>query len=448
MKWLDWLFARESARGKSTSATEEPLDLAQESLRQLLGDERLPASVRKSLQSDYQQVNAMLDRLEQGHLHIAAFGRVSTGKSSLLNTLAGQQVFATSPLHGETRQSAMTEIEEVEAGGVFLIDTPGLDEAFDEGRAAHAKEVTARADLVLFVVDADLTAGEDSALKVLLASGRPVLLVLNKRDRYTDAEFEQLLLRLREHTAEFLEPVYVIGAAADPRPETIIQRSADGEEERFERARLPDIEELREMLWMIVERDGKTLAAMNATLFAADLSDKVGQRILSARQEVAERVIRTYCYGKGLAVAINPVPVADLFAAAFVDAGMIVHLSKIYDLPLTRNEAGKLVRVIATEAAALMGTVWAIHFVSSALKIGTAGLSTLLTAGAQGAVAYYSTYVVGEVARNYLAAGKSWGSHGPKQVIRDILDSLDRDSILRQARDDIRARLDERGDPA
>lgn len=448
MKWLDWLFARESSAGPAASTSGQALDLAQESLRELLDDERLPASVRESLHADYDQVNAMLDRLQLGHLHIAAFGRVSTGKSSLLNALAGQKVFSTSPLHGETRLSAMTRIEEVEVGGVFLIDTPGLDEAFDEGRAAHAREVTARADLVLFVVDADLTAGENAALKLLLASGRPVILVLNKRDRYTDAEFQQLLERLRAHTTELLDPAYVIGAAADPRPETVIQQLADGEERRSERSRAADIDELREKLWSIVERDGKTLAAMNATLFAADLSDKVGQRILAARQEVAERVIRTYCYGKGLAVAVNPVPVADLFAAAFVDAGMIVHLSQIYDLPLTRNEAGKLVRVIVTEAAALMGTVWAIHFVSSALKIGTAGLSTLLTAGAQGAVAYYSTYVVGEVARNYLAAGKSWGANGPKQVIREILDGLDRDSILRQARDDIRARLGERKDPA
>jgi uncharacterized protein (DUF697 family) len=140
-------------------------------------------------------------------------------------------------------------------------------------------------------------------------------------------------------------------------------------------------------------------------------------------------------------VAFNPLPIADLLAAAALDVGMVIHLSKLYGLPLSRSEAGDLVKTIATQLALLMGTVWAVNFVSSALKLGTGGLSTVLTGTAQGAVAYYSTYVVGQAAEEFLAHGKSWGEAGPKQVIRNILDSIDRDSILAQARADIAARL-------
>ena len=88
-----------------------------------------------------------------------------------------------------------------------------------------------------------------------------------------------------------------------------------------------------------------------------------------------------------------------------------------------------------------MGTTWVVHLVSSLLKAGSAGLSTVLTAGAQGAVAYHSTTVVGLVAEEYLVAGCSWGPDGPKQVIRNILDSIDRDSLLARAREDILARI-------
>ena len=88
-----------------------------------------------------------------------------------------------------------------------------------------------------------------------------------------------------------------------------------------------------------------------------------------------------------------------------------------------------------------MGRVWALHFVSSELKMGTAGLSTLVTASAQGAIAYYSTYVVGKIAADYLAKGKSWGEGGPKQVVETILDSLDRDTVLSEAKKEIQARL-------
>jgi hypothetical protein len=49
--------------------------------------------------------------------------------------------------------------------------------------------------------------------------------------------------------------------------------------------------------------------------------------------------------------------------------------------------------------------------------------------------------VVGRAAEQYLAAGCSWGEGGPKTVIRNILDSIDRDSMLAQARQDILARI-------
>lgn len=417
------------------------LDLARESLKELITDPRLPAGIRESLAGDYAAVQAMLDKLEHGHLHIAVYGRVSTGKSSLLNALIGEERFSVSPLHGETRQSSMQAWSEVEAGGLYLIDTPGLDEAGGEDREMLAKEIAHRSDLVIFVVDGDMTDSELRALRTLLAQGRPVVIGLNKSDLYTRDEIKSLLDTIRTKTAGLVKPDNVIAVAARPGTEQVVTIAADGSETESTRPRAPEIEALRVRLWDIFENEGKTLAALNASLFAADLSDQVGVRILNARREIGDKLVRTYCVAKGVAVAFNPVPVADLFAAAFIDVGMVLHLSRVYGLPVSRKEAGALVRVIAAEAAALMGTVWALHLVSSALKVGTAGLSTLVTAGAQGAIAYYSTYVVGKIAATYLARGKSWGDGGPKQVVEQILASLDRDTVLQDARKEIRARL-------
>ena len=417
------------------------LNLARESLRDLIDDSRLPAGVRESLANDYQAVEGMLDKLQHGHLHIAVFGRVSTGKSSLLNALIGEQRFNVSPLHGETKRTSMERWSEVEAAGVYLIDTPGLDEAGGENREEMAKEVAHRSDLVIFVVDGDVTDSELSSLQVLLTQGRPVVVALNKSDLYTKDELDALLASVRSKTKGLVQSDDVLAVAAQPRPQQIIEVDDEGNEKTSSRERDADIDKLRLRLWEIFENEGKTLAALNASLFAADLSDQVGVRILNARREIGDKLVRTYCVAKGVAVAFNPIPVADLFAAAFIDVGMVMHLSKVYDLPISKREAGSLVSVIVAEAAALMGTVWALHFVSSALKVGTAGLSTLVTAGAQGAIAYYSTYVVGQIAAEYLAKGKSWGDSGPKVVVQNILDSLDRDTVLRDARKEIQARL-------
>ena len=417
------------------------LSLARESLRDLINDTRLPDGVREALSHDYLAVESMLEKLEHGHLHISAFGRVSTGKSSLLNALIGEERFSVSPIHGETRYSDIEAWDEVDAGGVFLIDTPGLDEAGGEDRESLAKEVAARSDLVIFVIDGDITDTELQALKAAIAEGRPILLALNKSDLYTSSELDALLASVRDKTTGVIDPNFVIAVAAQPRPQMIVESDEAGNEREFERHRDPDIATLRLRLWEILEAEGKTLAALNASLFASDLSDQVGRRILAARQELGEKLVRTYCVAKGIAVAFNPIPVADLFAAAFIDIGMVVHLSKVYGLPLNKQEAGSIVKVIMAESAALMGTVWALHFVSSALKVGTIGLSTILTAGAQGAIAYYSTYLVGQAAAKYLAEGKSWGEGGPKLVVKQILDSLDRDTVLRDAKREIQARL-------
>lgn len=435
-----WIGNREERRSTEDGGAAH-LDLARESLKDLIEDVRLPDGIRESLAHDYQAVEAMLDKLQHGHLHIAAFGRVSTGKSSLLNALIGEQRFTVSPLHGETRQSAMQPWPRIEAGGVFLIDTPGLDEAGGEDRELLAKEVAHRSDLVIFVLDGDITDSELNALKTLLAQGRPVIVALNKSDLYTTDELDALLASVREKTGGMVQASDVLAVAAQPRPQTVIEVDGEGSEQTSSRRREADIEQLKVRLWDIFEAEGKTLAALNASLFAADLSDQVGRRILNARRELGDKMVRTYCIAKGVTVAFNPVPVADLFAAAFIDVGMVMHLSRVYDLALSRKEAGSLISVIAAEAAALMGTVWALHFVSSALKVGTLGLSTVLTAGAQGAIAYYSTYVVGRVAAEYLAEGKSWGEGGPKQVVKEILDSLDKETVLQEARREIRARL-------
>jgi GTP-binding protein Era len=438
-KW-PWKKNRATAEAGTNDGSDH-LELARESLRELINDARLPDGVRESLAHDYEAVEGMLDKLEHGYLHLAVLGRVSTGKSSLLNALIGVEAFSVSPLHGETRHSSMQPWSEVEAGGVFLIDTPGLDEAGGEDREAMAREVAGRSDLVIFVLDSDITDTELHALRTLLAQGRPVLLALNKSDLFTSDEKAALLQSIRDKTDGMVEPAHILAVAAQPRPQIVVEVDENGNETECERQREPDVEKLRLRLWDILDAEGKTLAALNASLFAADLSDQVGRRILAARREIGEKLVRTYCVGKGIAVAFNPVPVADLLAAAFIDVGMVVHLSRVYDLPLSQKEAGSLVKVIVAESAALMGTVWALHFVSSALKVGTAGLSTIVTAGAQGAIAYYSTYVVGQVASKYLGQGKSWGEGGPKHVVKQILNSLDRDTVLSDARREIQARL-------
>ena len=415
--------------------------LACDSLRELLDDQRVPPPVRAALADDYRQLQLLLEKIEHGHIHIAVFGRVSVGKSALLNALLGETRFSTSPLHGETTRAAHARWQEYDAGGVFLIDTPGINEVAGEVREQLAHDVAGRSDLVLFVVDGDLTDSELRALRQVKDAAQRLLLVLNKIDRYSRAERDLLLDTLHRRTTGLIQPKDMVTAAADPAERIVILVDAEGHETETRRCPPPEVNVLRERIWDILKAEGKTMAAINAGLFAGRFSDRLTREIIVIRRDLADSVVRKYCLAKGVAVALNPIPIADILAAIATDAAMIIHLSRVYGLPINRSEAGSLLKTISIQLAFLMGTVWAMNLAAAALKGISLGLSTIVTAGAQGAVAWYGTYVVGKAAEQYFAQGKSWGEGGPKRVVQDILDSLDRDSLLVQARDDILARL-------
>jgi uncharacterized protein (DUF697 family)/GTPase SAR1 family protein len=414
---------------------------ANQHLKNLIEDTAIPAAVRAELSSEFEELESISNKLRQQEIHIAAYGRVGVGKSSLLNALLQTPAFSTGPLHGETRQEARAQWHSIQQGHLVLIDTPGIDEMDGESREQLARRVSRRADVILMVCEGDLTDMEFRALTELLRSQRTVLLVMNKADRYNRTELDLLLCRLRDRCAGLLGADRVVAAAAEPRPDTVIQVSQDGKETETRRPRPPDTVELKEMLWNLLEKDGKTLAALNAALFASELNEQVATRIVNARKAVTERIIRNYCVTKGLLVAINPVPVADLLAAAGTDIAMVSHLGEVYGFRLSRREASKLLVTISAQLVALMGAYWGVNLVSSALKTASAGLSTAVTAAAQGALAWYATYLTGSMAQTWFAKGKSWGAIGPRDTARSILASLDRDSMLRSARNEIRAYL-------
>lgn len=442
--WPNWF-----GHGNGTVKVPEPrpvsgdahLALARDSLRDLLDDQRVPSPVRAALAEEYRQLQVLLEKLEHGHIHIAVFGRVSVGKSALLNALLGEMRFSTSPLHGETTRADHARWQEYDAGGVFLIDTPGINEVDGESREQLAHDVATRSDIVMFVVDGDITDTELKALRQVKGVAQRLVLVLNKMDRYTLAERDLLLRTLRSRTEGLIQPQDVVTAAAQPNERIVILVDADGNETETRRRPAPDVTALRECIWDILKAEGKTMAALNAGLFAGRFSDRLSREIVVIRRDLADKVVRKYCLAKGVAVALNPIPVADIVAAVATDAAMMIHLSRVYGLPISRTEAGSLLKTIFTQLMFLMGTVWGMNLIAAALKGVSLGLSTVVTAGAQGAVAWYGTYVVGRAAEQYFAQGKSWGEGGPKRVVQDILDSLDRESLLAQAREDILARL-------
>ena len=436
------------------------------SLRKLIDDPDIPDAVRKAMAPEFIELVRALEKLDNDEIHIAAFGRVSVGKSALLNGLLGREEFTVGVLHGTTigtEQERWRSSVSVSASGagftvspsgaslstgetyrsatIHVIDTPGIDELGGEARERLAYTAAQRVDLILFIVDGDITDTELEALKLLVSPARPMLLVLNKADRYTAQERDTLLQKLNQRTVGLVDAENIVAVSAQPQRRRVIRINAQGEE--FESVELlpPDLAAVKARISALLDREGRTISALNAGLMASQMSDQLGKRLIEVRAEVANTLVHTYSLTKGVAVGLNPIPVADLVAAAGLDVALVVHLSRIYGLPLTKIEAGQLIANICAQLALLMGAIWGVHLVASALKGLSVGLSTALTAGAQGALAYYATMLTGKAAEKYLQNGKSWGELGPKRVVEDILAGLDRDSVLRAAKAEISAKL-------
>lgn len=114
---------------------------------------------------------------DSSRLHIVLAGERNSGKSSLLNAIAGQAVAIVSDTPGTTTDHISKPMEIMGLGPCVLVDTAGLDDTGELGdkRVEKSMDAIRTADILLVVVDAQT--GRMPDLK-----GGAVIPVINKCD--------------------------------------------------------------------------------------------------------------------------------------------------------------------------------------------------------------------------------------------------------------------------
>lgn len=121
----------------------------------------------------------MTETPQSERLHIVLLGERNSGKSSLLNALAGQQVSIVSDVPGTTTDHVSKAMEIMGLGPCLLVDTAGLDDTGELGgkRVENTMDALKAADMALVVLDA-----ATRRLPDLPPFGVPFVPVLNKCD--------------------------------------------------------------------------------------------------------------------------------------------------------------------------------------------------------------------------------------------------------------------------
>ncbi len=192
------------------------------------------------------RIDMLASRLEDESLEVALFGRVSSGKSSLLNALLGTAVLPvginpitavpTKLRYGKTLKagvsygdgrSAVVTMEELsnlvsEQGnpgnlqnivqaiveipsprlkqGILLVDTPGLGSLAKRG-AAETLAYLPSCDLALLLIDAGATLNEEDigTLRLLYEAGIPALVLLSKADLLAEGDLHRAVSYIQQH---------------------------------------------------------------------------------------------------------------------------------------------------------------------------------------------------------------------------------------------------------
>lgn len=138
-------------------------------------------------------------------IHIGIFGKVNSGKSSLINLLAAREVSIVSDREGTTTDSVYKSMEFLGLGPVTIMDTPGVcDKSFlGKLREQRLERDIEKADIAI-ILFSDSDIGRELELIKKLKKSK-ILLVINKVDILSAQEKENIYKNLKDLPCKIIE---------------------------------------------------------------------------------------------------------------------------------------------------------------------------------------------------------------------------------------------------
>ena len=277
------------------------------------------------------ELQELAARREAGAIHLCFFGEISTGKSSLIKALVPAADVLVDVLGGSTTDIQHYRWRNDTGSEILLTDVPGTG-GHERGLGEKAIEEAQRSHVVLFVCEGDLTRPEAQAVGQLLSIDKPLVLVMNKSDRFDVDERAALMQRLLEHLvgaggAAERDRVVAVSAGGEV---DVVERGTGGAENFRRRQRQADIGVLVVAINRLLEDPTKIDAKRDRAVFRL-AADKLAEAEAQYRVQRSEQIIRN-ATRKAVVGALAAVsPGTDVVIQGYIGTVMTQELCKLYD---------------------------------------------------------------------------------------------------------------------
>jgi hypothetical protein len=217
------------------------------------------------------------------------------------------------------------------AGEILLTDVPGIG-GHAEGMDRLAADEAQRAQIVLFVCDGDLNRDEARGVERLLEFGKPLILVLNKSDRYDVDEQAAVMKRLLDRLDAIggeTDRDRVVAVSAGGETEVVL-RGADGSEAVAKRRRPADVGVLVVAINRLLEGEAGAIDAQRDRAVFRLAADKLDEAEARYRRQRSEQIIRRATRRAVIGSLAAVSPGTDILVQGYVGTAMTRELCRLY----------------------------------------------------------------------------------------------------------------------
>ena len=284
-----------------------------------------------------QEIQSLSDRKAAGRVYVSFFGNVSTGKSSIVKALIPNVKIQTNVRGGSTQEITEYTWKSTSGDELILTDLPGRNEP-DGLLDTIVHEEAVRSQVVIYVTDADITRNQYDDIQALFQYEKPLILAVNKIDRYSKEERREL----RDHLLQRFEKNKVrLAFISSGGEEEIVRIYHDGREEKVLRARNPDVSELSQALQTEIDSQFNTLDQLRDASVFVLVKQKLDQAKQEYRQEKGQKIVKSSTRKAifGAMAAISPG--SDLLIQGVIGSLMVKDICKLYDVPIRQLDIDK-----------------------------------------------------------------------------------------------------------